>query len=118
MSSPDEGCCAVCFLLRLEKAAAGLLCVALCILQQHFLQLSLHVLLLSWRRISCSWLKVCHCLLPLLLLLLLIPRRYRALCALFAIPDSFVEEFVLQEPQLLCLSAPTLKAKFDSLLVR
>jgi hypothetical protein len=44
--------------------------------------------------------------------------RYRALCALFAIPDSFVEEFVLQEPQLLCLSAPTLKAKFDSLLVR
>lgn len=53
------------------------------------------------------------------LLLNLLPCcRYRALCALFAIPDSFVEEFVLQEPQLLCLSAPTLKAKFDSLLVK
>jgi hypothetical protein len=42
--------------------------------------------------------------------------RYHSLRQLFSIPDSFVEEFVVQEPELLCMSADTLKAKFDSLL--
>jgi hypothetical protein len=37
---------------------------------------------------------------------------------LFNIPDSFVEEFVVQEPELLCMSVDTLQAKFDALLRR
>lgn len=45
-------------------------------------------------------------------------NRYHSLRQLFSIPDSFVEEFVVQEPELLCMSADTLKAKFDSLLRR
>lgn len=53
-----------------------------------------------------------------LLLPALCHNRYHSLRQLFSIPDSFVEEFVVQEPELLCMSADTLKAKFDSLLRR
>jgi hypothetical protein len=45
-------------------------------------------------------------------------RRYTSLRGLFTIPDSFVEELVVQEPELLCMSAALLQAKFDSLLRR
>jgi hypothetical protein len=55
---------------------------------------------------------------PLSAVYALLSRRYHSLRQLFNIPDSFVEEFVVQEPELLCLSVNTLQAKFDSLLRR
>jgi hypothetical protein len=46
------------------------------------------------------------------------PPRYAQLQALLHIPQSFLSELLMAEPRVVCLSAATIRAKFDALVDR